>query len=157
MSYQRGVQRTCDHRGPVGGHCPAAGCHPSCIGSDLAALEGSLKPGGPTRIRARFQADSFGRMTPTHRVACPRDLSDCREPGGGWAQRTREVIEIPTVIVDGCLRGPDARSASGVGCPWSLDGVVMGPALGGRSPDAARRGTTTPTPTNGICGRISCT
>ena len=86
----------------------------------VAALEERLKPGGPRGMPGNKPASDRGpkekkgsrkprphgfarqRMTPTRRVehaveTCP----DCGTGlAGGWAQRTREVIEVPAVPVE---------------------------------------------------------
>ena len=83
----------------------------------IETLEGKAKPGGPRGMpglkpkadrkpaqprgprRPRRHGFSRQRMTPTRRVE--HALDSCPECGsglaGGWAQRTREVIDIPAV------------------------------------------------------------
>ena len=83
----------------------------------IETLEGKAKPGGPKGMpglkpkadrkpaqprgprRPRRHGFSRQRMTPTRRVE--HALDSCPECGGalagGWAQRTREVIDIPAV------------------------------------------------------------
>ena len=72
------------------------------------------------------------RMTPTHRVEhVVEQCSDCgTQLSGGWAQRTREVIELPQVPAQVTEHvyltrtGPRCRRC---GVPKAqLDGVVMG-------------------------------
>ena len=85
----------------------------------IETLEGKAKPGGPRGMpglkpkadrklaqprgprRPRRHGFSRQRMTPTRRVE--HALDSCPECGaglaGGWAQRTREVIDIPAVPV----------------------------------------------------------
>ena len=85
----------------------------------IETLEGKAKPGGPRGMpglkpkadrkpaqprgprRPRRHGFSRQRMTPTRRVE--HALDSCPECGaglaGGWAQRTREVMDIPAVPV----------------------------------------------------------
>ena len=85
----------------------------------IETLEGQAKPGGPPRMpglkpssgrqptvprkprKQRPHGFARPRLTPTHRVehvveTCP----DCgTHLTGGWTQRTREVIDLPVVLV----------------------------------------------------------
>ena len=84
----------------------------------IEILEGEAKPGGPKGMpgiklksgrqqtpreqgprKPRPHGFARRRMTPTHRVE--HALESCPQCGtglsGGWAQRTREVIDIPAV------------------------------------------------------------
>ena len=85
----------------------------------IETLEGKAKPGGPKGMpgikpksgrrppqdkgprKPRPHGFARQRMTPTHRVE--HALESCPQCGaglsGGWAQRTREVIDIPAVPV----------------------------------------------------------
>ena len=116
----------------------------------IAQLEGQAKPSGSRRMpglkpkadrkpagpkgprKPRPHGFARGRMTPTHRVEhvveqCP----DCgTQLSGGWAQRTREVIDLPQVPAHVTEHVYLART-----CPQcrrccspkaQLDGVVMG-------------------------------
>ena len=86
----------------------------------IEVLEGKAKPGGPRGMpgikpstgqrrprkdgprKPRPHGFARPRMTPTHRVE--HLVSSCPECGtslaGGWAQRTREVIDVPVVPVE---------------------------------------------------------
>ena len=116
----------------------------------IAQLEGQAKPQSSRRMpglkpkadreparpkeprKPRFHGFARSRMTPTHRVEhvveqCP----DCgTHLSGGWAQRTREVIDLPQVPAQVTEHVYLART-----CPQcrrccvpkaQLDGVVMG-------------------------------
>ena len=116
----------------------------------IAQLEGQAKPQSSRRMpglkpkadreparpkeprKPRFHGFARARMTPTHRVEhvveqCP----DCgTHLSGGWAQRTREVIDLPQVPAQVTEHVYLART-----CPQcrrccvpkaQLDGVVMG-------------------------------
>ena len=123
----------------------------------IAQLEGQAKPKGSRRMpglkpkadreparpkeprKPRPHGFARARMTPTHRVEhvveqCP----DCgTHLSGGWAQRTREVIDLPQVpaqvtehvyLARTCLQCRRCRVPKA-----QLDGVVMGKQrLGGQ-------------------------
>ena len=90
----------------------------------IAQLEGQAKPKGSRRMpglkpkadRQHVPRNLHGfaraRMTPTHRVEhvveqCP----DCgTQLSGGWAQRTREVIDLPQVPAQVTERLPEHLS-----------------------------------------------
>ena len=85
----------------------------------IAELEGPAQPGGPPRMpglkpkanrkpsrpkpprNPRRHGFARARMTPTHRVE--RVMENCPDCGthrsGGWAQRTREDIDLPAAPV----------------------------------------------------------
>ena len=85
----------------------------------IAELEGPAQPGGPPRIpglkpkanrkpsrpkpprNPRRHGFARARMTPTHRVE--HVMENCPDCGthrsGGWAQRTREDIDLPAAPV----------------------------------------------------------
>ena len=116
----------------------------------IAELEEGLKPGGPRRMpgnkpgssrrgpekkeprKPRPHGFARQRMAPTRRVE--HALDTCPDCGtglaGGWAQRTREVIEVPVVPVEVTEHVFLART-----CPVcerrrtpkaALDGVTLG-------------------------------
>ena len=113
----------------------------------IAELEGPAQPGGPPRIpglkpkanrkpsrpkpprNPRRHGFARARMTPTHRVE--HVIENCPDCGthrsGGWAQRTREDIDLPAAPVQvtehvyigsdwprepGALQGPGGNGAS---------------------------------------------
>ena len=117
----------------------------------IAELEGQAKPGDPPRMpglkaksarkppaqqqqprKQRRHGFARRRMTPTHRVE--HVVENCPDCGthltGGWVQRTREVIELPVVLVQVTQHVFIARTCPV--CrrrrvpPAQLDGVALG-------------------------------
>ena len=117
----------------------------------IEILEGEAKPGGPKGMpgikpnsgrqqtprekgprKPRPHGFARRRMTPTHRVE--HALESCCQCGtglsGGWAQRTREVIDIPAVPAQVAEHVFIARTCPVCERRWvpsaELEGVVLG-------------------------------